>query len=182
MWRPPSGKANRLVFTSSANWTVPVGVTSVVVSLAGGGSSGATTAGGTSGGSSGGFLQNVPVSVTPGAVIPITVGPGGAGGANMSTGVAGGTSSFGTALQCTGGQAPSFTGVYPAMGGACTNVPGFGTGPGAIGAAVLTNSFSIGGPTTMINGYGSGGMVASWGDGAQQFSWPGSQGVVIVEF
>jgi len=100
----------------------------------------------------------------------------------MSTANAGGASSFGASLQCTGGQAGSYSGVYPAIGGSCTNVSGYGTGPGAIGSAVNANSFSIGGPTSMINGYGSGGMCASWGNGTSQYCWAATQGVVIVEY
>ena len=170
------------MFTSSTIWTVPFGINNVLVSLAGGGSSGGTGPSASFGGSSGGFLQEIPISVTPGEAIVITIGQGGAGGGPQLSGNPGGNSSFGSYLQCTGGAAGSFSTVYPGAAGSCTNVPGYGQGFGSIGSAVLTNSFSVGGVSPISNGYGSGGMTASWGNGAQQYAWSAMQGVVIVEY
>lgn len=181
-WTNVSAKTHRILFTSSTTWVVPFGVSNVLVSLAGGGSSGGTAPSASFGGSSGGFLQEIPITVNPGESIVITIGQGGAGGGAQLSGKPGGTSSFGSYLQCFGGAAGSFSTVYPGAAGLCSNVPGYGQGFGSIGAAVLTNSFSVGGVSPMPNGYGSGGMTASWGNGAQQYAWPGSQGVVIVEY
>lgn len=153
-----------------------------MVSLAGGGSSGGTGPSASFGGSSGGFLQEIPITVTPSESIVITIGQGGAGGGAQLSGQPGGSSSFGSYLQCTGGAAGSFSTVYPGAAGSCSNVPGYGQGFGSIGSAVLTNSFSVGGVSPMPNGYGSGGMSASWGDGAQQYAWPALQGVVVVSY
>ena len=75
----PEKKQLRHVFTESQKWTVPEGVTSVGITMAGGGGSGMgwryTSAYKT--GHSGGYVFSHPVTVTPGQVLTIIVGKGG---------------------------------------------------------------------------------------------------------
>lgn len=113
---PPSGKQ---FFTANGQFTVPEGVTRLLVTVIGGGGGGtgvravpigtsttnyyAVTASG-----GGGGCGKALIPVTPGQVIPVTVGGGGAGGVPSTNvrayaGGAGGTSSFGTYVTCTGG-------------------------------------------------------------------------------
>lgn len=82
-------------------WTVPTGVTAVVVTVqgGGGGSGGGSTYWQTagSGGGAGGVASAYITGLTPGNTVSVVVG---AGGAANSTG---GTSSFGAYITCTGG-------------------------------------------------------------------------------
>jgi hypothetical protein len=86
---------NTVVFTSSGSWTVPQGVTTILVSGCaggGGGGGGGTTnssTGGAVSGAGGGAGQSVikkSISVTPGHTITITIGSGGSGGAGGAAG------------------------------------------------------------------------------------------------
>ena len=94
----PSGNLllnNRtLFFTASGTWTVPTGVTKILVSGVGGGGGGGSGgfcngtgyfAGGGGGGGSGQPNLFTPENVTPGDTITITVGQGGGGGAGVTT-------------------------------------------------------------------------------------------------
>lgn len=109
------GFSNLQVFSSSGNFTVPQGITKVMVELwgagggggGGGGSGGSTKCGGTGGGGGGGSYGKDIITVTPNATIAVTIGSGGSGGAGGSDvfsnlpGVAGGNgqnSGFGTLL------------------------------------------------------------------------------------
>ncbi len=103
---------NIQLFTSgTGTWTVPAGVTSILVLLVGGGGGGG--GGGTSntnftGGGGGGGTLLTPagfqhLSVTPGQEIAYSIGAGGAGGAAASVGGDGGTTTFG-ALSAAGGM------------------------------------------------------------------------------
>lgn len=74
-----------LTFLSSANWTVPAGVTSIKLLLVGGGGGGAGSDGGGDnhaggGGGSGGWVYYPSISVTPGSSYYIGIGAGGAPG------------------------------------------------------------------------------------------------------
>lgn len=97
--------SNYQAFGSSGTFTVPSGITKIVVQVwaGGGGGRGVNSTGqfGQTGGICG-FGMAVITGLTPGGTIAVTVGGGGAGGdgANGSTG---GTSSFGTYISCTGG-------------------------------------------------------------------------------
>jgi hypothetical protein len=92
-------------FTSSATFSVPVGVTTVdVLIVAGGGGGGSQHA---AGGGAGGLIYRPGFSVTPGGTISVTVGcGGGGGGANTcgAKGTIGQDSVFGT-LTAKGGGA-----------------------------------------------------------------------------
>lgn len=86
--------------TSNGNWTVPdVKDNTVEVRIFGGGGGG-TKGNGAGGG--GNMNHKVLDTMTPGAVIYVTIGAGGI--ANDSTGGNGGTTSFGAYLSATGGE------------------------------------------------------------------------------
>jgi hypothetical protein len=89
------------LFTSSGTFTVPTGITSVLVTVVGGGSGNNTTYN-PQGGQGGYAVGNV--SVTPGASISITVGTGSAG-VSGNAGNAANSSSFGASISATGGGA-----------------------------------------------------------------------------
>lgn len=104
--------ANSRLFTSSGTFTVPDGVTSVKVTVFGGGGGGATSGFGGPNTASGGF-GGVAVgfyTVTPLAVISATVGVGGVGVYSTSAsalGGNGGASSFGSLISASGGTGGS---------------------------------------------------------------------------
>lgn len=152
--------AHRYLFTSSTNWTVPQGVKSALVTMAGGGGSGYgwRFTSHYSTGPSGGFVFSAPVNLVEGETITVTVGAGGIGMAAYATatpvvgypnyrvyappagddglaGYPGGASmlvspSAGILLECDGGSGASPGGVDSFTG---TPVPG--NVPGAIAAS-----------------------------------------------
>lgn len=81
--------AHRYLFTTSTSWTVPQGVKSALVTMAGGGGSGYGWRFSNSykTGSSGGFVFSAPVNLVAGETISVTVGQGGVGFAPYNTGV-----------------------------------------------------------------------------------------------
>ncbi|EPZ8126272.1 hypothetical protein ACXV6R_004180 [Yersinia enterocolitica] len=130
-------------FTSSGSFTVPAGVTQIFVSGCaaggGGGSSLATNSSsfvtGGSGGGAGQPALNVPITVTPGQVIPVTIGTGGTGATPATNNAtAGGNTQLGS-------------------GGSLLNL--VGGSPGVIGTGGTTFPASYGGPTGG-SGYPSG--------------------------
>ena len=134
-------------FTSTQNWTVPAGVTSIqVVAVGGGGAgggAGTTTTGSSVGGGAGGaaITYNSSVSVTPGTSYTITVGAGGAG---ASTGVSGsgGTSSFGALVTAGGGGGGSRgggAGSGSSAGSGGTVISGPNGGAGYASGTAMTN-------------------------------------------
>jgi hypothetical protein len=98
-----SSFSNVLVYSAagSFSWTVPTGVTKVLVECWGGGASG-TYYTGSYAGSAGGYGKGI-YTVTSGQIINITVGAGGVPTSNMHN--AGGSSSFGIFITSTGGGA-----------------------------------------------------------------------------
>lgn len=147
-------------FTSSGSFTVPDGVTQIFVSGCaaggGGGSSLATNSSsfltGGSGGGAGQPALNVPITVTPGQVIPITIGTGGTGGtAATDNATAGGNTQVGTGgslLNLVGGS-PGQVGAggtaYPAQYGGPAGGVGYPNGEAAVDTQVFTVSSSTGG-------------------------------------
>lgn len=141
-WRlafsPPKGIAR---FTANGSFTVPSGVTQIWVSGCaaggGGGGGGSNNTGNAagSGGSGGGAGQSTirePFTVTPGAVLAITIGSAGSGGSggvqgsnNATAGTSGGNTIVGTLITLTGGSA----GLAGTQGSAST-APGPAGGPG----------------------------------------------------
>lgn len=132
------------MFTSSQSWTVPSGVASAFVTMAGGGGSGVgwRIISATSTGHSGGYVFSQPVNLVAGETLSVVVGTGGIGygpvwsgqmtGANPvftypsgDDGLGGypGASSklvspsAGTLLECDGGSGAAFGGVDNYSGG-----------------------------------------------------------------
>jgi hypothetical protein len=185
-------------FTTSGNFVVPNGSTTVKVRVCGGGGGGGSGAQGFGGGGggAGGYAEGI-VPVAPGQIFSIAVGAGGvaSGGGYGGTG---GASSFGSVISASGGD-----GGAPAASFAPGGSPGGGSG-GAINLAGGYGSDGNGG-TVMFAGnggasfFGGGGRAASAG-GAQQQNGAaygsgggacyavvgdggnGAPGVVIVEF
>jgi len=119
----------RFTSTGSTTWTVPSGVTNVeVLVVAGGGGGGGGKRGG--GGGGGGVLYRPYFTVTPGAVLNVTVGAGGSGASAGNVGTsatAGGNSLFGTSTNLiTNGNLTSNTTGWtdPAAGAEGTFVAG----------------------------------------------------------
>ncbi|MDN0104513.1 hypothetical protein [Yersinia bercovieri] len=158
-------------FTSSGSFTVPAGVTQIFVSGCaaggGGGSSLATNSSsfvtGGSGGGAGQPALNVPITVTPGQVIPITIGTGGTGAtAATNNATAGGNTQLGAggALMNLGGGSPGLVGgggtSFPSDYGG----PGGGAGYPGGSSAQNTNSFTA---TTATGGQGGQGASGPFG-------------------
>nr|WP_315850552.1 hypothetical protein [Yersinia rohdei] len=170
-------------FTSSGSFIVPDGVTQIWVSGCaaggGGGSSLATNSTsfvtGGSGGGAGESVLRVPISVTPGQVIPVTIGIGGTGAtAATNNATAGGKTQLGVAgalLNLVGGSPGSLGGggtVSPANYGGPLGGSGHPTGS----AAQDTVSFSAN------SAYGgSGGQGASGPFGQAGPAGRGASGV-----
>ena len=109
--------------TASETYTVPTGITKIVVDLisAGGGGGGGDGAQWSSGGSAGSnAIKTLTVSV--GQTYTLTIGAAGGGGGGGTHGTAGGTASFVNAsgttvnLQCTGGGGGKYNGASDAGG------------------------------------------------------------------
>lgn len=105
---------NAQVFTANGTFTVPTGVTRLVVTVFGGGGGGGggslSPCAGVYGqpGGAGGAAEVYLTGMTPGENITVTLGAGGNGGngttsGNGGNGTAGGTTSFGAYVSCTGG-------------------------------------------------------------------------------
>ena len=112
--------------TASETYTVPAGITKIVIDLisaggGGGGSDGNWTSGGSAGSNA---IKTLAVSVGQTYTVTIAVG-GGAGGTSSGSGGTGGTASFVNAsgttvnLQCTGGGGGVVNGA-PGVGGTAT--------------------------------------------------------------
>ena len=184
------GFSNLQAFTTSANFTVPQGVSQVRVRAIGGGGGG-------------GFAEMI-VPVSAGQIIPVVVGAGGAGGANTgassggNNGYTGGTSAFGTAFGAGGGQG----GGGSLSGGQGNSGPG---GSGLGGTINMTGGAGNAGFSGGPNGFGGHGAGAACGGGGGAASSglpsagaspggggagaggnftgaPGASGAVFVEF
>jgi prepilin-type N-terminal cleavage/methylation domain-containing protein len=85
-----TGRAHRIVFTTSQSWTVPAGAKSAFVTMAGGGGSGLgwRVLNAIHSGHSGGYVFSHPVDLVPGEVMTVTVGLGGRGHQTINTMVA----------------------------------------------------------------------------------------------
>lgn len=121
-------------FTSiGANtFNVPSNVSFVWLTLTGGGGGGAAGNGsdntGGGGGGGGHYVHNLPLQVTPGEAISVTIGDGGAGGASDGdNGSDGNASSFGGYITCLGGEGgKSADSWQPAFGGRGGTTGGMG--------------------------------------------------------
>ena len=157
------GPIGRVLFTNSGIFTVPAGVNIVWVSLVGGGSGGGGTDGfvpriaNGGGGGSGDVHYRVPVSVTPGEAVNITIGGGGLGGTSGGGSGAGGVSSFGTHLSANGGGTaqPGQTLVSGGLAGG----PGGSSGQGGYAVTIPTGPLT--GQNIGIGGWGGANILGS---------------------
>jgi hypothetical protein len=174
---------NTAVFTSSGSWTVPQGVTKILVSGCGGGAGGGGSYYSSSsdyrGGSGGGAGQSTikqSISVTPGHLLSITIGAGGgSGSAGGSTTIVDSTSST-TLLTLSGGLITySFSLDYTPHYFSGSGGPGesgpFGQGGGSSSSTTGNNA----------TGYGSGGAGAGGSSGAYA-GGNGAPGIIIIEW
>ena len=181
-----SRTGRRQVFTAGGTFTVPAGITSVLVTVIGGGGAGGATANGSgggiagnlgAGGGAGGFAQKTVTGLTPGSTVTVTVGAGGTP-ASAAAGGAGGSSSFGAHCSATGGGGGGW--------GENTLAPG-GTGGNGTGGDlnVQGGDGGIGGPNVPLGNnatqsdtirlYGRGG-VACGGLSIPTFGGTGAAG------
>ena len=151
------------------SWTAPAGVSSVKVTVVGGGAAGGpgqfcNDCHAMPGGGAGGAYVEKPLSVDSGTTYTIVVGRGGRGigwqWCSFTQGESGGNSSFDT-LVATGGQAP--TGGTPGGGNGC-------------GFQIYSTGPTCGG--TNGTAYGAGGQ----GGGCYTSGGNGTDGAVIVSF
>jgi hypothetical protein len=167
------------LFESDGTFTVPGGVTSVMVELwGGGGGAGMQIATSAGGGGGGGYVRTV-VPVSPGQVVPVTIGQGGAASCGVDGG-AGGDTSFGALAIAGGGQG----GTVAGQGGA-----GGAASAGAI-AAPGEAGFTPGQPQGSTNGRAAQGSfaaprspvgVALPGKGGTSILAPGTQNCSALE-
>ena len=165
-WGTPTvvSQPNCTVYTSGTNtFTVPNGITKIMVEVWGGGGGAAI---GTEGGGGGGYSKGI-LSVTPGATITATVGAGGTGGQSYgSNGGTGGTSTFST-ISATGGSGTG-SGLGAGgigSGGSILNLRGSRgqlIGSGAIGTGGVA---PYSGAFTLASGQASGPGGGGFGDG-----------------
>jgi hypothetical protein len=149
-------QAGFILFETSGNFVVPVGVSSVNVLVMGGGGGGAS---GHQGGGGAGFLSTGSFAVTGGDSIAVTVGAGGSGALQVSNtnnivGIsAGGASSFGGFLSALGG------GVVTSVNSVGQNGSS-GGGGSCNGGSPGGNGGSNGGPCNQPFGFGQGDYLA----------------------
>jgi hypothetical protein len=161
-----SGKLSSQEFTSSGNFTVPAGVTTVWVTMIGGGGSGANNgSNGGGGGAGGAFCYKSPVTVTPGATVSVTIGSGGAGVTAPNNGNAGGTTSFGS-LSVSGGG-PGYQANQSSTGGVGGSNGGSGSSNTIYWPPELAQGCMLGGKggRSILNVYYYGGGGGGFGDG-----------------
>jgi hypothetical protein len=170
-------------FNASGTLTVPAGVTSMYATGCGGGggggaSNGANFAGGSGGGGAAASMD-VPITVTAGTVLTITVGASGAG-AVSTAGTQGGTSaivnsSSATLVSWTGGQGGVLaSGTSDTTGAAAGGTGGISGGNGKF----VTSSFGAGGfgGGCLLGGGGVGGAGDLPGQSPGQFGGGGGGG------
>lgn len=191
-------------FTTNGSFTVPAGVTTVYVSGCGGGGGGAGaggtgaslgTAGGGAGGGAGQFAYRIPIAVTPGQVISVTIGAGGthsnggAAGTSATDAGNGGATSFGSLLTLAGGNGGS-KGSFGVVGSASGGIGGIGFPNGGWGVDGSPNGGAAGGgqgastpfgfaPGTVRSALGSGltapaGAGFGCGGGGGSAAWNGA--------
>ncbi len=175
---PNTGFSNFQVFNSSGNFTVPAGVTKLMVEVWGAGGAGSGTPGagfGGSGGGGGGFGKGI-FSVLPATLYTVTIGAGGTGVINGS-GNAGGTSSFDVLISAFGGGGGPFGGGH-GSGGSTSGSAAFSI-PGGFGGNGGNNSPNGSGGDGGVGGSGApggGGSGTAPGGGGSGTGVPGSAG------
>ena len=179
-------------FTASGTFTVPAGVTKVMVTVvgAGGGGGGDSGSAAGAGGGAGGAAIKTITGLTPGDTVAVTIGAGGAG-VSSGTAATGGTSSFGAYCSATGGTGGRGNGGDFGIGGSGTGgdinyTGGGGTSNGGGGGNSILGGGG-GGRGTTSNGVGGAGSANTGGGGGGGHSSPnaggaGGSGVVIVQY
>lgn len=194
---PSCGYQQLFTFTSSGNFTVPDGVTSVKALIVAGGGAGASILGqslnvGGGGGGGGGVIYQAAIAVTPGTVMPVYVGAGGPSSA--WTGVLGGGGLHGSNSNFAGFEAIGggegayrialtyhaggytndivYTGADGGSGGGgyCHSSAAGGTAGGA-GTAGQGNSGSAGAISDSGGGGGAGGTGSRHGGRGRTFTF-----------
>ncbi len=161
----PGFGAGVQTFPSSANFTVPPGVTRVEVELWGGGSGSfaSTSSAASGGGSGGGYARKRIAGLTPGQVISVTVGAGGTAGTTAGAPAQPGTaSSFGTFVSAGGGQLNGSATVSSPQNGAIPGGSGNGGDVNLTGSSGQIGYLSVGG---LGGGAPMGGMQTSGSTG-----------------
>ena len=150
-------------FNANGTFTVPAGVTSIIIQCWGGGGAGGgntTNADGGGGGGGGAYSSSV-LTVVPGTAYTVTLGTGGTG--STGNGTNGGDTWFGTAGTIlakggTGGFAPvSGAGGVRGTGGAAAGCIGTTVYSGGNGGAGRDNNTGRGGPGGSSAGTGANG-------------------------
>ena len=158
-WVTSSSGLSGISFSSSGTWTVPAGITKIIVdgSGGGGGGGGSSTVGGHGGGGGGGGSVGIPttMTVTPGDTLTITIGAGGTAGGPGSSGANGGSTilsdGFNVLLSFQGANGGQ-SGISNTGGAGGTGVL-FG-GNGGVGSAPTVTAGS--GTNSFLNPYGGG--------------------------
>ena len=162
------------IYTSNGTFTVPSGVTKVLVEMVGGGGGGCALNGNAGGGGGGAYLKTE-FAVTPGQAISIVVG---SGGRECPTAKAGGNSSFG-AVSVDGGNGGSY-GVG-GIGGVLPSYIGVRSA-GQSGEARTDYNLAKGGDSVM--GFAEDGTIkggtGTGGFGYRDSESPGNNGIGIV--
>lgn len=164
------------VVTSSKNWKVPDGVTSVMVRAFGGGGGGGKVSNYCAAGGGGGNMNSGTFAVTPGSTISIVIGDGGIVGAD------GGDTKFGTLLTAAGGKSGTGTvgGSGGTGGGGCHRNNSYGAGGngsyggGGGGSAQSGTSSKVGGDGGRYGGGGGRGDTKSKGGTGGEYGGNGA--------
>lgn len=179
-----------------STYTVPAvlrsGRVRAKVTVIGGGGSGAvrrvTTDFGGGGGGGGGIAEGV-VDLAGVTSVQVTVGAGGVGVNTVRSGNPGGSSSFGSYMSATGGDAGGASGGFTGTGVGGQINQGLGAGSygwllnstgqaGGIGGGGSSPGATGGSPAPSAWGHGSGGV----GSGTTSFTTDGAQGVVKIKW
>lgn len=144
-----SAQTDSLIYTTSGEFTVPLGVNSVTIEVVGAGGNGWNNGGG--GGGGGGYAKGT-YPVAPLSTLTVTVGIGGGGPVN-------GTTSVGTLISATGGANGTWV-SNPDVGGG--GVGGVGSG----GTLINRTGGTGGGGYYTYFGGGGAGAAGSLSDGS----------------
>jgi len=165
------------VFTSSGNFIVPSGVTSITVQCwgAGGGGSTITSYGARGGGGGGGAFASSILSVSPGNIFPVAVGTGGI--ANT----AGTNSTFNTtSVVAAGGRGGTSNSATAGAGGTTASSTGttkYAGGNGAAGGSTYSGGGGGGAGTSGAGGNSPTAAAGSFGTGTTQYGGNGGASV-----
>ena len=217
-WTTAFTSAGLQRFTEDGTFTVPSGKTVIYVSGCGGGGGGGggagrttspNSSGGGGGGGAGTSAVKVPISVTPGQVLSITIGEAGQGGAGGAVnaignnGTAGGSTRLGSILTLNGGRAGGLGFAGPGSGGSggdsggTWGTDGISGGKGGDGGSGGSGPYGTGGGggrakgstgtsgPSSSSGYGTGGGGggSSYGNATVGSSGGnGTPGILIIEW